>query len=261
MNSNLPILTLGDASRFVTLECKLPILIDTTQIDFAAYNPNSLFSLSEITSDLYGINFMNPVDAWALSGKIIRPSGSIDPQIVNSTWSFRNLNSWENLACKYGFFNIVTDSSLKLRIPAIYTDELFSIYSINQNCNAPRSEFEIFSNIDVELSKNSLPFQWVTDSGIKTYLFNRSKDLKKVVVTYTFTPNPCGLDNDFILQIDENKQELTLGVEKITRSFNLTIEPYSQNSIGINLVSDPRPCYVTGDARNLLFGISQINFN
>ena len=261
MNSKLPVLTLGEASRFVTLECKLPILLDTTQIDFAAYNPNSLFKLSEITSDLYGVNFMNPVDAWTSSGKIIRPSGSLDQRIVKSTWSFRNLNSWENLACKYGFSNIVTDSTFELGLPLIYKDELFSIYSIKQNCNAPRSELEIFSTIDVELTKANLPFQWVTDSGIKTYFFNPSKDLKKFVVTYTFSPNPCRLENDFVFQIDKNKQENSLGVEKITKSFNLTINPYSQNSIEINLVSDPQACFVTDDDRNLLFGISQINFN
>jgi hypothetical protein len=261
MNSNLPVLTLGEASRFVTLECKLPILIDTTQIDFAAYNPNSLFNLSEITSDLYGINFMNPVDAWASSGKIIRPSGSIDPQIVKSTWSFRNLSSWENLACKYGFSNIVTDSTLKLGIPLTYKDELFSIYSLKQNCNSSRGELEIFSNIDVELTKTNLPFQWVTDSGIKTYFFNPSKDLKKFVVTYTFTPNPCGLNNDFVFQVEGNKQESSLGIEKVIKAFNLTIDPYSQNSIGIDFASDPQPCFVTGDDRNLLFGISQISFN
>ena len=261
MNSNLPTLTLGEASRLVTLECKLPILIDTTQIDFAAYNPNSLFNLSEITSDLYGINFMNPVDAWTSSGKILRPSGSIDPQIVKSTWSFRNLNSWENLACKYGFSNIVTDSTLKLGIPSTYKDDLFSIYSIKKNCNSSRGELEIFSNIDVELTKNNLPFQWVTDSGIKTYFFNPSKDLKKIVVTYTFTPNPCGLDNDFVVQIDGIKQESSFGKEKITKAFNLTISAYSQNSIGINFLSDPQPCFVSSDDRNLLFGISQIKVN
>jgi len=261
MNSNLPVLTLGEASRFVTLECKLPILIDTTQIDFAAYNPNSLFNLSEITSDLYGINFINPVDAWASSGKVIRPSGSLDPQIVKSIWNFRNLNSWENLACKYGFSNIVTDSTLKLRIPLVYKDDLFSIYSLKQNCKATRSELEVFSTIDVELTKANLPFQWVTDSGIKTYFFNPSKDLKKFLITYTFIPNPCGLDNDFVFQIDGSKQENSLGFEKITKSFNLTIDSYSQNSIGISLLSDPQPCFVTGDDRNLLFGISQINFN
>jgi hypothetical protein len=261
MSSDLPVLTLGEASRFVTLECKLPILIDTTQIDFAAYNPNSLFNLSEITSDLYGINFMNPVDAWTSSGKIIRPSGSIDPQIVKSTWSFRNLNSWENLACKYGFTNIVTDSTLMLGIPLTYKDELFSIYSLKQNCNASRGELEIFSNVDVELTKNNLPFQWVTDSGINTYFFNPSKDLKKFVVTYTFTPNPCGLENDFVFQIDGNKQVSSLGLEKITKDFNLTIDPYSQNSIGINFESDPQSCFVSGDDRNLLFGISQIKVN
>ena len=261
MSSDLPVLTLGEASRFVTLECKLPILIDTTQIDFAAYNPNSLFNLSEITSDLYGINFMNPVDAWTSSGKIIRPSGSIDPQIVKSTWSFRNLNSWENLACKYGFTNIVTDSTLMLGIPLTYKDELFSIYSLKQNCNASRGELEIFSNVDVELTKNNLPFQWVTGSGINTYFFNPSKDLKKFVVTYTFTPNPCGLENDFVFQIDGNKQVSSLGLEKITKDFNLTIDPYSQNSIGINFESDPQSCFVSGDDRNLLFGISQIKVN
>ena len=261
MNSKLPVLTLGEASRFVTLECKLPILLDTTQIDFAAYNPNSLFKLSEITSDLYGINFMNPVDAWTSSGKIIRPSGSLDPQIVKSTWSFRNLNSWESLACEYGFSNIVTDSTLKLGIPLVYKDELFSIYSLKQNCNATRSELEIFSTIDVELTKANLPFQWVTDSGIKTYFFNPSKDLKKFIITYAFTPNPCGLDNDFAFEIDGKKQEFSLGIKKITKSFNLTIDSYSQNSIVINLLSDPQPCLVTGDERNLLFGISQINVN
>jgi hypothetical protein len=261
ISSNLPVLTLGEASRFVTLECKLPILIDTTQIDFAAYNPNSLFNLSEITSDLYGINFMNPVDAWTSSGKIIRPSGSIDPQIVKSTWSFRNLNSWENLACKYGFTNIVTDSTLMLGIPLTYKDELFSIYSLKQNCNASRGELEIFSNVNVELTKNNLPFQWVTGSGINTYFFNPSKDLKKFVVTYTFTPNPCGLENDFVFQIDGNKQVSSLGLERITKDFNLTIDPYSQNSIGINFESDPQSCFVSGDDRNLVFGISQIKVN
>ncbi len=261
MSSNLPVLTLGEASRFVTLECKLPILIDTTQIDFAAYNPNSLFNLSEITSDLYGINFMDPVDAWASSGKIIRPSGSIDPQIVKSTWSFRNLNSWENLACKYGFSNIVTDSTLKLGIPLTYQDELFSIYSLNQNCNSSRDKLEIFSNVDVELTKTNLPFQWVTDSGITTYFFNPSNDLKKFVVTFTFTPNPCGLDNDFVFQIDGNKQVFSFGLEKITKDFNLTINPYSQISIGINSKSDSQSCFVPGDDRNLLFGITQIKVN
>ena len=80
-------------------------------------------------------------------------------------------------------------------------------------------------------------------------------------MTYTFSPNPCGLENKFIFHIDKNKQENPLGVAKITKSFNLSINPYSQNSIGINLVSDSQPCFVTGDDRNLLFGISQINFN
>ena len=101
----------------------------------------------------------------------------------------------------------------------------------------------------------------MTDSGIKTYFFNPSKDLKKFVVTYTFTPNPCGLNNDFVFQVEGNKQESSLGIEKVIKAFNLTIDPYSQNSIGIDFASDPQPCFVTGDDRNLLFGISQINFN
>jgi hypothetical protein len=81
------------------------------------------------------------------------------------------------------------------------------------------------------------------------------------VVTYTFTPNPCGLENDFVFQIDGNKQVSSLGLEKITKDFNLTIDPYSQNSIGINFESDLQSCFVSGDDRNLLFGISQIKVN
>jgi hypothetical protein len=101
----------------------------------------------------------------------------------------------------------------------------------------------------------------VTDSGINTYFFNPSKDLKKFVVTYSFTPNPCGLDNDFVFQIDGNKQVSSLGLERITKDFNLTIHPNSQNSIGINFLSGPNSCFVSGDDRNLLFGISQIKVN
>jgi hypothetical protein len=51
------ILTNGYISRLVPLFCRQPILIDTTQIDFLPYIPETIPYLAKIMEEVYGIPF------------------------------------------------------------------------------------------------------------------------------------------------------------------------------------------------------------
>jgi hypothetical protein len=53
------ILTYGNISRFIPLFCREPITIDTTQIDFVPYLPETIPYLAKIMGEIYGIPFSN----------------------------------------------------------------------------------------------------------------------------------------------------------------------------------------------------------
>jgi hypothetical protein len=136
LNSGV-VLTYGEISKFVPLNCLKPILIDTTQIDSAPYVPETISYLSAVISEIYGVPFESRKEFNTFyrsdMNSTFRPSGTIESFYPKSMWPLRSEERWKFLGCKFGFQTIVTDSHIHLNIDSFTKLEDFNIYTLNPN--------------------------------------------------------------------------------------------------------------------------------
>jgi hypothetical protein len=254
--TNDPIVTLGKSSRLVTLECKLPILVDTTQIDFAAYKSDSLFVLREVIDKLYGVNFVDPRISWGTANQIIRPTGSINPKIIKSNWEFRSREHWMQLACEFNFTHIVVDTGIYLNAKVIYEDNFYTIYKFDKKCKVLQTYFEISSNVPTELTPSSNPFQWMTSNGLKIFLFNSSDINQEILITFNLIPNPCQNKHNLNISWENNSKSVLIERNMISQQIYLKIDAKSEKFIVFESSNMMKECRVSNDERNLVTGVS-----
>jgi hypothetical protein len=255
------ILTLGLSSRLVPLHCKHPILLDSTQIDFIAYNSHKLENLSEVLDNVYGVNFKDPRNSWESTGQVIRPTGSVDEKIVKSNWEFRNSEHWEQLSCKFNFTEVVTDSSIILRLPILYKNDFLTVYTIENSCTFKETYLEVSSNVPAELTKNGEIFQWITTNGLKIYLFNSSEKELDIILNFRLTPNPCKISQELVMNHNGLSKPINIESQSFTERINLRLKTGDEWSLEFVPSILNLTCKIPNDERNLVSGFSQLKFN
>lgn len=262
-SSDSLILTIGNASRIIPLNCRSPILLDTTQIDFIPYSKNSLPTLKDIIEDVYGLhfNFRKNISKFVAIDSI--PSGGIDQILVEPIWENRNAETWQVLACEYKFKYIVVPKDINLKLNLIKIGDFFQIYETNQNCNSESNKF--VGNYSIGLPREFLEdgsdFYWIPDLGTDFYIKNLNKSKNKLQIKFELLPNPC--KNSYELKIfNQNaKYLLDVGSDKLLVNLEFTTTSKDFTPISFQVQSEIKPCKIEGEVRNLVTLIRNIELS
>lgn len=256
------ILTVGNASRIIPLNCRKKILIDTTQIDFVPYSTESLPKLKQIMEEVYGIIFASRIDT---SNMVMQPSipiGGIDEKLVQKIWETRSIRTWEYLSCKYNFQYIVLPNNFKIQLKPILSDETLNLYSLTPNCSNVNEQFvgDLASSVPIEFSGDQF-FYWQTDNFSTFYLRNINDKISTFKILMTFLPNPC--KNIYDIEIKYNNRIFILTVGNTTTNFELLINSNvgKYQELEISLKSNNKECVINNEVRTLVTQISDIKIN
>ena len=120
-NEPTNVVTIGIASRLIPLNCRKPTLIDTTQIDFVPYTPNSLPKLKNIIEKVYGLNFSSRIVTSNVFGFVNKPNGSIDEKLVSEVWALRSKLLWSQLGDEFKFKYLINQCNKHKNYVSIHT--------------------------------------------------------------------------------------------------------------------------------------------
>jgi hypothetical protein len=264
------ILTYGNISRFIPLFCREPILIDTTQIDFVPYLPETIPYLARIMGEIYGIPFSNKDKLQNLYRNDFNPwfdpkgpSGMIEPIYQETLWSLRSENRWQYLSCQYGFNKIVTNYDLKLLIDDSVQIDNFNIYSINPtNCSSLSNTkyIDIFSSTIVEFSEIRNPFIWLNKVPTTINLQSFSNKTEQIFISLNLSPNPCKLSQKLTISVNGKNQFLEVGSRNSSIKMPVSLDPNNYTEFVLTTLDINYDCKVGEDERNLVAKIDSINF-
>jgi hypothetical protein len=263
------ILTNGSISRLVPLFCRQPILIDTTQIDFLPYIPETIPYLAKIMEEVYGIPFEGSQKLEKLYRSDLNPwfdgipSGTIEPVYQQPLWSLRTKERWDFLACQYDFNKIVTYSDLKLKIANSVQVDDFNIYSVNpENCLSDSSLnfIDTYSSTVVEFTDKREPFIWLYDYPTTLNIRSFSKKIETVNLTFKFGKNPCNLNQNLNLDFNGKKQEIVVGSKNTSIQIPVSLKSNNYTEVVLTTFNSSQVCKVGEDKRNLVTKIESIDF-
>ena len=264
------ILTYGNISRFVPLFCREPIVIDTTQIDFVPYLPETIPYLARVMGEIYGIPFSNIDKLQYLYRNDFNPwfdpkgpSGTIEPIYQETLWSLRSFSRWQYLSCQYGFNKIVTNQDLDLLINDSMQIDNFNIYRINPtNCSSISNAkyVDIFSSTIVEFSKLRSPFIWLNKVPTTINLQSFSNKTEEIYISLNFSPNPCKLSRKLMISVNGNNQYLEVGSRKTSIQISASLEPNNYTELILTTLDINQDCKVGDDDRNLVAKVDSIKY-
>jgi hypothetical protein len=258
---NKRILTSGISSRFIPINCKRSIILDSSTIDFIPYLPKGVVELKNLTEQLYGIDFNDPRVNFQIAGKDFTRSGAIPPEVIKPVWEMRTLSDWNLLACIYDFSNIVTPSNYEINLPIIFNDNHVTIFEVNSKCNKVAMPVISVSGL-IEFTTTKQPFFWVP--GGKTYInvFNNTKSKFSKNLSFDFIPNSCNSPIKSDLKIGTLSQinvTITDQIVNLSIPINLEIDESVLLTISVEPLSSN--CIVAGDNREFTVGLSNLIFS
>ena len=259
--SKSKIVTISTGSQLSTIVCNMPILIDSTQIDFIPYSLNSIYKLKNILDYVYGFDFESRAKTSDFVGTPSIPSGGIDDFLVKPIWSSRNIDTWQFLACRFDFDTVVVPADFELNIMPELVGDKFNAYKIASNCKTQSKKFigdKVFS-LPREFDPKLGEFFWLTEktSVLKLRHFNLSRKLLKI--HFLSQPNPC--KNNYSLRIfdDFNSKIFEVGADKKLIEFSHSPNNKKYSFINFEVISKPLNCYIKNEDRILVSQISQID--
>jgi hypothetical protein len=263
------ILTYGYVSRLVPLFCKQPILIDTTQIDFAPYIPETIPYLAKVMEEVYGIPFDNRQKLEKLYRSDLNPwfdgipSGTIEPVYQQPLWSLRTKERWEFLACQYGFTKIVTYPDLKLRIVNATQINNFNIYTLNsKNCisDSALNFIDTYSSTLVEFTDMREPYIWLYDYPTTLNIRSFSTKNEKVMLSFNFGKNPCNLKQKLDIDFNDKSEDIIVGSKNTTIKIPVSLKSNDYTEVVLTTSDLSQVCKVGEDNRKLVAKIDSIDF-
>lgn len=262
MDNESNVVTLGNASRIIPLNCRNKILIDSTQIDFIPYSPSSIPKLKEIMENIYGLDFFSRDKTSEIMDIPSIPSGSIEQNLVNKSWSTRSIKTWEFLSCKFNFRYLVIPSEIKIMLKPILEEEGLNLYELNPICRSKFTGFigDFINTLPLEYDENKI-FYWLTDQPSTLYFRNLNSEENYIELKLKLTPNPC--KNEYSTEIQYENQIYYLITGKQSRELIIKLSPNVGTFQRINFVtrSSSQKCDIQGEKRTLVTKVTDIKFN
>lgn len=110
--------------RATQLRTRRPVLLEGPALNQLPYVPESGRSMNRVLREVYGEDLFAPRPAnWARGGGLDRNSG-------RKLWENRELREWQALAREFGFTQIVTYDTWKLKLPRVARSDKLLLYDI-----------------------------------------------------------------------------------------------------------------------------------
>jgi hypothetical protein len=116
--------------RATQLRTRRPVLLEGPALNQLPYVPESGPSMNRVLRRVYGEDLLAAKPPDSPRG------GGLDRESGRELWEAREPHEWQALAREFGFTQIVTYSTWKLKLPLVAREEKLSLYTIPSDDNA-----------------------------------------------------------------------------------------------------------------------------